>query len=296
MLLIGSHALNYRLGKIREPVDIDYIGTFEELVEYQKKHKENIESIIYESDKKVTIKRKDCIVEFEVAYEGESGFDALSFGGEKILFDGTAVTVPDINALFEIKSSHRYLKDSPHFLKTMNDRLLLKEAGAQIINKEFLSKREKETYTYKHPKLNVNKYNFFKDDNIKYIYDHDTIHISMAHKEKPAYMYFKPEDKEVMVSRSMWDSLDEETKIYSIVEESYVLALERSQIPHPNVLTPLQSFELALMKVCTSITSGWWREYAYDHYYYAHKLYNPFYVTNFWEAVDKGIVKLLQPH
>jgi hypothetical protein len=88
MLLIGSHALNYRLGKIREPVDIDYIGTFEELVEYQKKHKESIESIVYESDKKVIIKRKDCIVEFEVAYEGESGFDALSFGGEKILFDG----------------------------------------------------------------------------------------------------------------------------------------------------------------------------------------------------------------
>ena len=296
MLLIGSHALNYRLGKIREPVDIDYIGTFEELVEYQKKHKESIESIVYESDKKVIIKRKDCIVEFEVAYEGESGFDALSFGGEKILFDGTVVTVPDINVLFEIKSSHRYLKDSPHFLKTMNDRVLLKEAGAQITNKEFLSKREKETYTYKHPKLNVNKYNFFKDDNIKYIYDHDTIHISMAHKEKPAYMYFKPEDKEVMVSKSMWDLLDEETKIYSIVEESYVLALERSQIPHPNVLTPLQSFELALMKVCTSITSGWWREYAYDHYYDAHKLYNPSYLNNFWEAVDKGIVKLLQPH
>ena len=68
MLLIGSHALNYRLGKIREPVDIDYIGTFEELVEYQKKHKESIESIVYESDKKVIIKRKDCIVEFEVAY------------------------------------------------------------------------------------------------------------------------------------------------------------------------------------------------------------------------------------
>jgi len=157
MLLIGSHALNYRLGKIREPVDIDYIGTFEELVEYQKKHKESIESIVYESDKKVIIKRKDCIVEFEVAYEGESGFDALSFGGEKILFDGTVVTVPDINVLFEIKSSHRYLKDSPHFLKTMNDRVLLKEAGAQITNKEFLSKREKETYTYKHPKLNVNR-------------------------------------------------------------------------------------------------------------------------------------------
>ena len=293
MILVGSHALVFRLGNIRTPVDIDYIGTYDELVFYLENKKEDIEAVKYVSDKKVLIKRKDCMVEFDIAWEDSTNNEVISFGGEKIAFDGMEVIIPSIDVLYELKTSHRYLKNSPHFLKTLNDRLILENAGAKVVHPEFLKRREKETYNYAHPKLNVDKYNFFKDDAIKYIYDHDTIHIAMAHKEKPAYTYFKPEDKEVMVSRSMWDSLDEETRLYSVVEESYVLALERSQIPHKGVITPTQSFDMALMKVCTSITSGWWREYAYNNYYKARNLFNHKYVDIFWAAEEKGIVKKL---
>ncbi len=125
------------------------------------------------------------------------------------------------------------------------------------------------------------------------IYNHDDLHISIKHLDKPAYEYFKPENSEVMCSKKMFFEADEQTRLYSVLEEAYVLALERSQIPNKgkNIWTPRQSFEYALMKVASSITSGYFREWAYEHYFDVLKLYNDNYAERFWKALDDGIVK-----
>jgi hypothetical protein len=123
-------------------------------------------------------------------------------------------------------------------------------------------------------------------------WDHDSVHLAVKHLDKPAYEYFKPEDSEVMVSKEMWDVLPETIKLYAVLEEAYVLALERSLIPFPNRKTPKEAFDMALMKVCTSITSGWFREFSWESYDKVQALYNDNYVDKFQYGVDNEIVKL----
>ncbi len=110
---------------------------------------------------------------------------------------------------------------------------------------------------------------------------------------KPAYEFFKRPGSEVMCDRSLFDSSPEKVKLAAVLEESQVLALERSQIPFKNKWSPEKSFIFALQKVCTSITSGWFREYAWRNYDNVLKMYDPNYVNRFWEAVKNGIVKKL---
>jgi len=171
----------------------------------------------------------------------------------------------------------------------------MRSLGAQIEHPEWLKEREKETYNYSHPKLSVSKDEFFKKDDgqVVYIYDHDSIHIAMARFDKPAYEYFKPEGSQVLCDKKMFFDSPEEIKLASVIEEATVLALERSQIPYKGLVEPLWSFKMALFKVCTSITSGYWREYAYSVYDQVLALYDEKYVEKFWKAVDDGIVKKL---
>ncbi len=202
---------------------------------------------------------------------------------------------PDVCLM--LKMSHRYLKNSPHFKKTILDIQALKKAGVTLPDfaKDWLPIREKETYDYGHPKLNQSKQSFFKDD--FYVYDHDTLHLAVALYNKPAYEYFKPDTNEVNVSKKLFFAQHQEIKLASVYEESCVLALERHQIPNNFAPNPRKSFEMALEKVCTSITSGWWREFAHDNYFSVLELYarlgSKKYVNDFFIAKR---AKLLKPH
>jgi hypothetical protein len=121
------------------------------------------------------------------------------------------------------------------------------------------------------------------------LYDHDTIHLSVKHLDRPAYTYFKPDQNEVFCDRGMFEACDEQTRLYAVLEESYVLALERSQIPFPN-MPRKQSFDMALEKVCTSITSGWFREFSWENYDKVQALYNDNYVDRLYQGVESGLV------
>jgi hypothetical protein len=94
-----------------------------------------------------------------------------------------------------------------------------------------------------------------------------------------------------MVDRDKWDNLDYETKLNSVIEEATVLALERSQIPFRGKVDPHRSFLIALEKVCTSISSGWWREFAWENYDEAARRYDPAYVRRFDLGVVEGRVR-----
>lgn len=307
MLLIGSQALKYYTKLDREPRDWDFIGTIDEIESFIQERKDEVESAYPSNEgKKMIVKLKNELpIEFEIAWEGSTAEKVLQFTKlnladhnmkEKVVpaLDKLAI-LPSLNILYELKLSHRYLKNSPHFLKTMRDIQLMRSLGAQIEHPEWLKEREKETYNYSHPKLSVSKDEFFKKDDgqVVYIYDHDTIHIAMARFDKPAYEYFKPEGSQVLCDKKMFFDSPEEIKLASVIEEATVLALERSQIPYKGLVEPLWSFKMALFKVCTSITSGYWREYAYSVYDQVLALYDEKYVEKFWKAVDDGIVKKL---
>jgi len=115
-------------------------------------------------------------------------------------------------------------------------------------------------------KIEQKKDDFFKTDGVDYVYDHDSIHRSVAVEAVPAYTKYMKDGAEVNCDKQKFLSLPEHIKIYGVYEEACVLAIERSLAPIPLAMTPEQAFKYALMKVCTSITSGWFREYAWENH------------------------------
>lgn len=205
-----------------------------------------------------------------------------------------AVQIANPEICYVLKESHKFRKDSLHFEKTRGDlidfekRLNIYRAMLDTPYLEMLDLREKLTYNNKLPKLNQGKQSFFTDS-VPYKYDHDTIHLSVSHLDKPAYRYYMKDGQEVMCDVDKWNALPDIVRLYGVLEESYVLALERSIIPFAS--NPEKAFKMALQKVCTSITSGWFRQYAWDSYDRVLELYHPSFVQKFEDALQAGKIK-----
>ena len=146
---------------------------------------------------------------------------------------------------------------------------------------------ERTAITYKKtPRLqNMKKENFFIN-NVKYVYDHDTIHAAVKLLDRPAYTYYMQDGAEVNCDKIKFEEQPEIVRLCGVLEESYVLALERSVIPFKS--DPDKAFKMALQKVCTSITGGWFREYAWQNYDKVLELYHKSYVDKFNVALSKG--------
>lgn len=181
-----------------------------------------------------------------------------------------------------IKMSHRFKKNNPFFRKTMHHIRFLRNKGVKLTPKleSIMKIRQKETLSYAHPVLDTTKDKFFKDD--IYTYDHDTIHEAIALMDKPAYTFYMKDGSQVMTDKEKFFALPESIKLMGVYEETCVLALERSQIPNDfkNVSSE-HSFMMALEKVCTSITSGWFREYAWENYHTIVAMYKKFGVNDY---------------
>jgi hypothetical protein len=294
LILIGSTALEYRLkGLPRKPKDVDVIGSYDEVIRIYGK-----QPIMYPINKgKKFILRdpeNDFIVEAELTWEGSTAHKLFYLISQDPDSDVVGqLIIPSLNVLYMLKMSHRYLRNSPHFLKTMRDIQLMRKKGAviQLEYKEFYKDRMAETYWYKHPKLSVNKNDFFKDDGIQYKWDHDDIHQAVKHLARPAYEYYKTDNEEVLCDKKKFFDALEYVRIFGGLEETYTLALERHQIPNDFKPPPKLSFDIALMKVCTSITSGWFREWCWENFDIINQYYNPDYVNWFKTALAEGKVK-----
>jgi hypothetical protein len=236
----------------------------------------------------------DTNCEFEIIQPGSSNemFSNL-VDEDRETIDTSFGKIPNLDLLFALKSSHKHLKNSPHFWKTLKDYHRMKAVGATIRPEymDFYKLREKETYTYSHPKLNQDKKSFFADDAIDYVHDHDSIHAAVKIMDKPAYTYFAKDGEEVQSSKKKFFECNRDVQLLSVVEESAVLAVERSLVPHPGVLTVQQAWGMAFSKVLTSITSGWWRAFAYDNAFDALKLYPADYWDKFNVGLANGTVK-----
>jgi hypothetical protein len=287
MILIGSRAMAIRGLAHRPPVDFDFVCTQAEFDAWDTS-KARPTKVYAEGKKMIVEGATNC--EFEIVSEGSSGAlltDIVSADPKTIRT--SMGLVPSLDLLFTLKSSHKHLKNSPHFWKTLGDYHRMKMMGAKA-HQGLLRMREKETYTYAHPKLNQNKSKFFTDDNITYTYDHDSIHQAVKTLDQPAYKYFSTDGEEVLSSRERFNTCSREIQLLSVVEESSVLACERSLVPFPGVLTVEQAWRMAFSKVCTSIASGWWRAFAYENALEALRMYPKDYWEKFQAGVASGVV------
>jgi hypothetical protein len=239
-------------------------------------------------------------IDIEIAEPGTAAAEILTLGRDLGLI--SELLVPGLNAsapcaapdlVYALKMSHRYLRNNPHFRKTRTDILRLREVGCTIPEalKPWYSKRVKETYWYKHPNLNQQSKSFFSDDAVPYVYDHDTVHEAVKTHDRPAFEYIKADTAEVFCSKEKFLEAPEHIRLATVLEESYVLAIERHQVPNDFRPPRERSFLIALEKVCTSIASGWWREYAWENYDAVRKLYDDSYVDRFHEGLASGLVQ-----
>ncbi|UEP19220.1 prohead assembly scaffold protein [Klebsiella phage vB_KpnM-VAC36] len=219
-----------------------------------------------------------------------SSFELLRYSEEFLTKDnisGFYWATPEM--CLAIKMSHRFKKNNPFFRKTMHHIRFLRNKGVKLslAMEEIMLLRQKETLNYNHPKLDVNKSTFFNDT--IYTLDHDSIHRAVALADRPAYTFYMKDGSEVMTSREKFESLPEAIKLAGVYEETCVLALERSQVPNnfQNVSSE-HSFMMALEKVCTSITSGWFREYAWENYHKVVHMYKTLGVNDYIDRFHKN--------
>jgi hypothetical protein len=294
VIVIGSQAIKFHVPEWREPLDTDLVGTYEEAEQYRKTHKPKVCYPI-DSGNSIFMRGSDGhITEIEVAWEGSRAEKLVEFveNDHGTVWDSYlgGVLVPSLDVLYMLKMSHRYKKDSPHFKKTLDDILELRKLGAKIRpeHQEFYEQRMKDTYTNVLPKLNQSKEGFFDNDSSIYTLDHDSIHEAIKNLEKPAYEYFK--DGAVWCSKDLWDACDESVKLFAAYEEIGVLSIERSIHPFPNV-DKRWAFDMAHMKLATSISSGWFREYVWENYYKIQSMYSEEYLYKFYDALNNGRIK-----
>jgi hypothetical protein len=306
MLVVGSHALELQGINLRDSNDIDIICTSEEY--------------------RVMLKRLQGLTQIkELGYDGNKAFVKFMWQGKLRIIDASLWDIQgylsesnkklvtgynhqcannillgdfqylDAGMVLVLKYSHKYEKDSPFFLKTMRDiQELQVQTGIESEKelepwvKDLLKERSKETYNYSLPKLNQSKQSFFTDS-VPYQYDHDTIHLAVKHLDKPAYQYYIKDEAEVLCAKDKFFAQPEIVQLYGVLEESYVLALERSVIPFGT--DPKKAFNKALEKICTSITSGWFREYAWLNYDKVQGMYHESFVDKFQSALKYGTIK-----
>ena len=125
-----------------------------------------------------------------------------------------------------------------------------------------LSYAEFPTHTIK---LNVSVRDFFADG-VKKVYDHDYLHRLFAYGDVPHYTRMQIDDSKAWCERRLWEKFTFEEQVETVAEECYVIAAERFLIPANWQFIPRIAYYRALKKVCTTLTSGWFRDFAIDYF------------------------------
>ena len=311
IVMIGSAAANMHFPLRDHPADIDVICSKDSFVEWisdtSETHKVKwVRKTEGGAAAQIVTKIGYVIVDAEFINEDNPSsrlvYDRIlkEDCGSMVLF-GREVVYASLNVLYLLKMSHRYRKASADLLiekfdKTRKDIISLREKGAFIESgdEELYRARMDATYNYNHPSLDATKDSFFKGDGVEYVYDHDSIHLAVAVGPEPAYTKYLKDDAEVDCDPYKFFTLNNKNQIAGVYEEACVLALERAVIPHD--ADPEWAFQIALRKVCTSITSGWFREFAWDHFDDVLEMHRceTHYAYKFYKALGEGVVKPFQ--
>jgi len=140
------------------------------------------------------------------------------------------------------------------------------------------------------PKLKgVSREEFF-DDNVTKHYIHDNCHRAIAYTDKPMYERMQKDDT-VECHEDLWNLMTDKEKCQCICEEASVISLERHIIPtlmgNKVGLSLFEAYKHSLMRICTTLCSGWFREYAIDNFFTILNMYRP----NLVEIFEQNIVK-----
>lgn len=159
---------------------------------------------------------------------------------------------------------HKYLApyarwDDPTWCKLLKERIKL----------------TKQAYPQRNPSLDQTNKDFF-DDAVKKVFDHDWIHELVAYYDRPLFERLKYDDKfdKAWCEKDLWEQFTPEDKNRCVAEEAHVIACERFMIPNDWNFAPKRAYFMTVNKVCTTLTSGWFRDHAINNFPAIIQLFN----------------------
>jgi hypothetical protein len=252
MLLIGSRALAYwdETFKVKEDADWDIICKDEDEVKGLRAQGLRVEVHKYD-DLNNSLIYDSCVIK------------STNTLGRTL---GLRLEVADLNTLALIKRSHlwrdyQWDKHITHYHKHLKPHLL----HSDLPHVKERARFTKEKYPQGQPSLNQTNEDFF-DDAVAKVYDHDWLHELAAYYDSPLYTRLKRDDSKAWCEKDLWDQLLPEDKAKCIAEEAYVIATERYLVRTNWEFSYRGAYLSALKKICTTLTSGWFRDYAIDSY------------------------------
>lgn len=300
MILIGSLALRYHYDDyFAFPNDVDLIGTEKEFFDWIStlNLKEDPNRNEYENLVVYNFKLNGINYEYEVAENENSATDYLAYCLNK---EGDFEIAP-VDVLFSIKRSH--IHKEINFRKHILDFHFLKRKKIEFNDQldKITKKRKEETdirLKSRFPNLNKSYDDFVKEsqDVLKRIYDHDDLHRIVAHYDKPLYMSLQEEDNDkVWCKKDYWNQFSFEDKIKCVLEETYVITLERQIIPMlfqgKGLVSKQKATEWALIRTATALSSGWFSDFIIDNFFEIKKNINYSFIDNFFDELERGNVK-----
>lgn len=214
-LIVGSYAARQHIPNFREPQDIDA---------------------------------------FSESFDGLNGLRPDLFWHPSLagLFEGERIATLD--ELYTIKISHLFWDVA--WDKHAADAILFSRNGAKFDRGlyDILLPIWKEEYGTKITSVTGSKDDFFSDAVVR-IYDHDSIHDTVAYYDAPLYESLLIGEVEMDMS-IFWNDMSHEDQIRLVREEVYATALERTVIPSGYTVSPSLAYHRALKKTLTSLTKG----------------------------------------
>lgn len=163
------------------------------------------------------------------------------------------------NELYTIKVSHSFWNN--RWAKHIQDVAFFQRKGCEVIPElyDILYPIWVEHYGAKRAKLRAGtKPEEFFTSTVKRMYDHDSIHHSIAYGDRPLFEKILRDGEAVAVDKSKFDALSYEEKCNLLREEVYATALERILIPSNYQESQLKAYRWALEKTVTSFSKGFW--------------------------------------
>lgn len=171
------------------------------------------------------------------------------------------IRVASVDELYTMKVSHSSWElDNGSWRKHMHDIVWLKQRGAKLIPQwwEVLYPIWQDLHGKKKVNLNQESGAFFTDAVTRF-YDHDSLHDTVAHYDRPLWMEVLADGQSVkMDMNKVWAlPFDDQVKLFR--EEVYATALERWLVPAWTAgqdFSPTMAYLWALRKTITSLTKG----------------------------------------
>lgn len=315
MLVIGSYAAKHWIPSFRDHVDIDLWMSQDEFTEFYNYNRGRLE---YFKPQKTLNKYNASIhgqkLEIGVYDNAESPeflIEAAQFHRQTTEVFGFNFIVASLKSLLFIKRSHlnfpvkwnKHIEDY-HVLKNVlleRPALAILQHDDELDNayKSLYQKAETRFEQRRKPNLNVSNDKFFNasQNAVHRKYNHDDIHEAVSFFEEPMYTKLKEDPNSARCSKKLWDMLPRYEKMRAVKEEACVIALERQLIPIYDDLMDVsdadrkEAFDWALKRICTTLTSGWFRDFAIDNWEICRK-YLPDYPMKFQIALNKDEVRL----